>query len=73
MLDLKGTNFLEMEKEMEDDLTVLHYQFFLFRGHMFRGGNYGAGVGDRRKRDGLFHCLTEPAFVGEIAVKISKI
>jgi len=30
---------------MEDDLTVLHYQFFLIRGHMFRGGNYGAGVG----------------------------
>lgn len=24
----KGTNFLEIEKEMEDDLTVLHYQFF---------------------------------------------
>jgi hypothetical protein len=57
LLELKGTNFLEMEKEMEDDLTVLHYQFFLIRGHMFRGGNYGA----------------EPAFVGEIAVKISKI
>jgi hypothetical protein len=45
LLELKGTNFLEMEKEMEDDLTVLHYQFFLIRGHMFRGGNYGAGVG----------------------------
>jgi hypothetical protein len=65
-----------MEKEMEDDLTVLHHYNFFNQRTQVQGRESWccrAGVGDRRKCDGLFHCLIEPASAGEIVVKISKI